>query len=261
MSEEPVDRNGVGKVESLSSGGFTGSSQRSSGPTLVDSNYVASDYVALIDHRKLERECLAQALNFRRARIRVVAFEDLAALQSAQGSLGQPRAVLFNAGSNNTDSDTRLEGEASELVTAVAPTPVVVLSENQDLSSILSILALGARGYIPSSVGIDVCIEAIALAIAGGKFIPASSVIHMRKALDATPAADPALSFTLTERQAAVAEALRQGKANKDIALELDLSESTVKVHIRSIMKKLGATNRTQVAYKICGGPPPATVS
>jgi DNA-binding NarL/FixJ family response regulator len=54
-----------------------------------------------------------------------------------------------------------------------------------------------------------------------------------------------------TARQAAVADALRRGKANKIIAYELNLCESTVKVHIRNIMKKLKAKNRTEVAYKI----------
>jgi DNA-binding NarL/FixJ family response regulator len=49
----------------------------------------------------------------------------------------------------------------------------------------------------------------------------------------------------------AVVEALRRGRANKIIAHELNLRESTVKVHIRNIMKKLNATNRTEVAYKI----------
>jgi DNA-binding NarL/FixJ family response regulator len=55
----------------------------------------------------------------------------------------------------------------------------------------------------------------------------------------------------LTARQTSVANALRQGKANKIIAYELNMCESTVKVHIRSIMKKLHATNRTEVAYKL----------
>jgi DNA-binding NarL/FixJ family response regulator len=54
-----------------------------------------------------------------------------------------------------------------------------------------------------------------------------------------------------TQRQAEVAQALRRGKANKIIAYELNLRESTVKVHIRNIMKKLKATNRTEVAFKI----------
>ena len=54
-----------------------------------------------------------------------------------------------------------------------------------------------------------------------------------------------------TARQAAVIDALRQGKPNKIIAYELKMRESTVKVHVRNIMKKLNATNRTQVAYLV----------
>ena len=48
----------------------------------------------------------------------------------------------------------------------------------------------------------------------------------------------------------AVLAQLRQGKANKLIAHELSMSESTVKVHVRNIMRKMGATNRTQAVYK-----------
>ena len=53
----------------------------------------------------------------------------------------------------------------------------------------------------------------------------------------------------LTEKQTAVVRALKQGKPNKIIAYELGMCESTVKVHVRNIMKKLKARNRTQVAY------------
>jgi DNA-binding NarL/FixJ family response regulator len=54
----------------------------------------------------------------------------------------------------------------------------------------------------------------------------------------------------LTSRQMAVLSHLQQGKANKIIAHELSMSESTVKVHVRNIMRKMGATNRTEAAYK-----------
>src|SRR5690606_25215554 len=111
---------------------------------------------------------------------------------------------------------------------------------------------LGVHGFIPSSVDIDVCIEAIGLAIAGGQFVPASSVLAMRGLLGSTCSPRKVSSnSSFTARQAAVAEGLRRGKANKAIARELDLCESTVKVHIRNIMKKLGATNRTEVACKV----------
>ena len=70
------------------------------------------------------------------------------------------------------------------------------------------------------------------------------------------PVDDLALSRLRDERreparQEEVVKALRRGKANKIIAHELNLRESTVKVHIRNIMKKLRATNRTEVAYKL----------
>jgi len=55
----------------------------------------------------------------------------------------------------------------------------------------------------------------------------------------------------LTTRQLAVLEAVRRGKANKIIAYELNMCESTVKVHLRNIMKKLRARNRTEAAFMI----------
>ena len=64
------------------------------------------------------------------------------------------------------------------------------------------------------------------------------------------------LGDLFTPRQAAVAHALRRGKANKIIAYELNMCESTVKIHIRNILKKLKATNRTEAAFKLnalCG--------
>ena len=212
----------------------------------------SGDYLALVDRRMLERECLAHALNVYRLGMKVMTFADLAALHEVQGDVGMPRAILFNAGNASLD-DSRLETEIRELVAATTPTPVVVVSENQNLSDVLNIIALGVQGYIPSSVGIGVCVQAIGLAMAGGKFVPASSVMHMRALLGVNSKAAVGTNSRFTERQSAVAEALRRGMANKDIALELDLSESTVKVHIRNIMKKLGATNRTEVAYKIGG--------
>ena len=54
-----------------------------------------------------------------------------------------------------------------------------------------------------------------------------------------------------TNRQSAVFEALKRGKANKTIAYELNMRESTVKVHVRHVMRKLKATNRTEAVYKL----------
>ena len=53
-----------------------------------------------------------------------------------------------------------------------------------------------------------------------------------------------------TAKQVSVIEGIRRGKANKTIAYELNMCESTVKVHIRNIMKKLNVRNRTELALK-----------
>jgi DNA-binding NarL/FixJ family response regulator len=130
-------------------------------------------------------------------------------------------------------------------------TPVIVLADTDDLAQIVKALESGARGYIPSSIGIDVCMEAIKLTLAGGIFVPASSVLAMHQLVRSSSGVANPLAGLLTARQAEVVEALRRGKANKIIAYELKLRESTVKVHIRNIMKKIKATNRTEIAYKI----------
>ncbi len=129
--------------------------------------------------------------------------------------------------------------------------PVVVLADSDNLEQILRALENGARGYIPTSVDINVCIEAVALAMSGGTFIPASSVLAMRHLIDDRVQRTQHLYAMFTLREAEVVEALRRGKQNKIIAYELKMCESTVKVHIRNIMKKLKATNRTEVAYKL----------
>lgn len=207
------------------------------------------EYIAIIDHRILERECLAHSLTYHYTDRNVLTFADLRECQKATDTMGAPVAVLFNAGGSNLPTK-QLLNDIGILVDALAPAPVVVLSESQELNAVLDIIAAGARGYVPTSVSIEVCIRAIGLAIAGGKFIPASSVTSMRELFKMPPqGVSPMIKFT--GRQSAVAQALRCGKANKDIALELHLCESTVKVHIRNIMKKLGATNRTEVACKI----------
>ena len=61
---------------------------------------------------------------------------------------------------------------------------------------------------------------------------------------------EPPTSGLVTARELAVIRAIQKGKSNKVIAYELNMCESTVKVHVRNIMKKLNAKNRTDVAIK-----------
>lgn len=207
--------------------------------------------LVILDHRALDRECLAQALVDRGLGMEVSAVGSVEEWREVEDRYQPVLAVLFNVGSRNAD-DPVLAEEISRLIVEFKPSPIVVLSDSDDLTQVVKLLGYGARGFIPSCVGVSVCVGAIGLAVAGGVFIPASSVMSMSDLVTKGATSKPRLlSGMFTHRQEAVVEALRRGKANKIIAYELNLRESTVKVHIRNIMKKLKATNRTEVAYKL----------
>lgn len=204
----------------------------------------------ILDSRTLDRECLAQCLMLHGVDMEVLAFGSVAEWRKDKSPHPPMAAVLLNIGGRKA-TDPNLAAEIADLVREFRPTPVVVLSDTEELVQILKVLECGAKGYIPSSIGFDVCVEAVNLARAGGIFVPASSVLATRKVAGAGGEVARPMAGMFTQRQEEVIRALRRGKANKVIAHELNLRESTVKVHIRNIMKKLKATNRTEVAYKL----------
>ena len=159
-------------------------------------------------------------------------------------------AVMLNIGGRSLSDPTVADG-IRKLVSECGATPVIAMADTDELGEIFQALDCGVRGFIPSTMGISVCVEAVGLVLAGGVFVPASSVAF-RTAYDASSdaATEQQASF-FTNRQSAVVEALKRGKANKIIAYELNMRESTVKVHVRNVMRKLKARNRTEVVYKL----------
>ena len=206
--------------------------------------------LAIIDARALDRECLAQSIRAHKVGMDVLAFGSIDEWRVRKSDFAPLSAILLNVGGRKI-SDAEVAEEIKKLSAEFVTTPVIVLADTNELPQIMKALEYGARGYIPSSVGIDVCVEAIKLALAGGIFVPASSVLAMRQLLESGGETRRPVFNMFTDRQTEVVEALRRGKPNKIIAYELNLRESTVKVHIRNIMKKIKATNRTEVVYKI----------
>lgn len=211
---------------------------------------VGRQCLLILDGRALDRECLASALEDHELGMAVVAMGSIEEWRVKKGPAPPLAAILFNLGGRKV-TDPGIADEIRHISSEFKSVPVVILADTDDLAQILTALECGARGYIPTSVAIDVCVEAINLAAAGGIFVPASSVLSMRHLIASGSCDTRPLAGMFTLRQAEVAQALRRGKANKIIAYELNLRESTVKVHIRNIMKKLKATNRTEVAYKV----------
>lgn len=204
----------------------------------------------ILDGRALDRECLAGALEDHDLGMTVAAMGTIEDWRTRQDEYPPLTAILFNLGGRKI-TEQSIANEIKLISSEFNSVPVIILADTEDLAQILTALECGARGYIPTSVGIDVCVEAVNLAAAGGIFVPACSVLPMRHLLASGSRDTRSLTTMFTHRQAEVAQALRRGKANKIIAHELNLRESTVKVHIRNIMKKLKATNRTEVAYKV----------
>ena len=135
---------------------------------------------------------------------------------------------------------------------ALPATPMVVLSGDDNPAVVRAAIDAGAMGFIPKSSTREVLIQALRLVFAGGVYLPA-------RVLDAPlppgPLAVPPDSgvtparLGLTPRQMDVLRCVVQGKPNKSIARELDISEGTVKAHLSSVMQALGAHNRTEAVY------------
>lgn len=203
--------------------------------------------VAIIDRRALGRETLMQALPSANSRFRARTFVDIGEWELSPDR-SDTSVILLECGA--VSQDRALGDELRTLVADHPDIPVVVMGESEDPRHIAEILEQGARGYIPTSVSLSVAIGALSLALAGGIFVPASA---LQNAGRERPEREPSVHgrLGLSERQAVVADAVALGKPNKIIAYELDLSESTVKVHLRTIMKKLKARNRTEVAFML----------
>jgi DNA-binding NarL/FixJ family response regulator len=90
------------------------------------------------------------------------------------------------------------------------------------------------------------------LLAADGTFVPAGALRSTAAKLDDQPEGERQRrsdGLDLTPRELSVIDLLREGKPNKLIAARLDMQENTVKVHVRNILKKLNAANRTHAAF------------
>jgi DNA-binding NarL/FixJ family response regulator len=141
--------------------------------------------------------------------------------------------------------------------------PVVVVSGSSDPGTILSVLDLGAMGFIPKTSSRDLLLSAVRLVASGGIYVPVEA-LSAREAKrheagaesaprpDAREAGAPPASGTapadlgLTARQVEVLSLVLKGLPNKLIARELDIAEGTVKVHVRAVLQALKVTTRTQ---------------
>ena len=122
--------------------------------------------------------------------------------------------------------------------------PTVILSASNQRSDIQRALDAGAAGYIQKDTTSKVVLNALRLVFSGGIYVPPEMVQQ-----DLTQKTDDvAKSASLTPRQIDVLALLARGYSNKEIATEINVTAATVKMHITSIFRSLGVSNRTQAA-------------
>lgn len=147
--------------------------------------------------------------------------------------------------------DTEGFDSLARLKAVATKSPVAVVSATENPSAYEKARVLGALGYLPKSLPLTELSAAIGQLLAGGSAFPEN---------DATvDSGDETIEkvASLTPAQRRVLAGLSEGLLNKQIAHEMGISDATVKAHMTAIMRKLGATNRTQalLIYKSAMAP------
>lgn len=191
----------------------------------------------IVDDHALFREGLCHVLRALDEQAEILEAPDYErALQHARAN-PQLDLVLLDLNMPDKDGFTALDSFSASYPTI----PVVILSASNQRADIQHALDAGAMGYIPKDTTSAVMLGALRLILSGGVYIPPSLA---QTEVKVSP--ENAHNTSLTPRQLDVLALLVQGHSNKDIATRLGLSEGTVKMHVTSIFKELGVSNRTQ---------------
>jgi len=202
------------------------------------------ELIVIIESRTFLRECMRRSVQSAFA-VPVETYSSVLELENRHLSAPISLVIMSMSEGNNSGSANALSA-LSELVPSA---PIVVLSYKNDIELARIAIGHGAKGYIPVTMGFEIAIEAVRFVLAGGTYVPVDCLLAPGPP-GVAPSVRAPVSGPITARELAVVRAIQQGKPNKIIAYELNMCESTVKVHVRNIMKKLAAKNRTDVAIK-----------
>jgi DNA-binding NarL/FixJ family response regulator len=138
------------------------------------------------------------------------------------------------------------------LETWPAPPPCLLLTTFDDRDALLAGMRCGARGYLRKDVTVETLVRAIrALADGGTFFQPALTEKLLGGMRRLAPATAPAVLEPLTPRETEVMRLVAGGYSNREIGEALGTAEGTVKVHVSSILSKLGVRDRVQAVLRV----------
>jgi len=233
-------------------------------------------WFVLVDPRPLRRAGVMNLLESWVGLCRQVAahtIDELERLRDEEGAA--PSLIILSVGGVSVHTP-EIHGDVERLRRGFAGVPLAILSDREEIGEARAALEAGAGGFIATTIEPRLMREALRLVRSGGIFVPprlmdqllgrgqpndgARPMANGAEALEPpVPVASGLAVDGLTPRQTHVLELLCEGLPNKLIAARLGMTESTVKVHVRQIMKRLGATNRTEAAILAQRhDPPPA---
>jgi DNA-binding NarL/FixJ family response regulator len=199
-------------------------------------------HLAIVDQSPLRRECLKLALAQQPRRWHVTDFSDATELAHLVRHGAGFEVILLGA-----STCTHIDLADLALLTAATPeTPILVAAECDDAEGARAILRSGARGFLPTSLGLKVLMGALERIRTGGTYVPLALSEPMLSG--AVEHERPIPWPELTPRQRDVLALISEGKSNKLIGEALNTTESTVKAHVKQIIKRLHVANRTQAA-------------
>ena len=120
---------------------------------------------------------------------------------------------------------------------------VAIISGTAQRDTAEAALAAGAAGFLPKTLSAKSLVNALRFMALGEQYAP----LDFMRASEDDKQVHP-LAKQLSQREFEVLQGLTQGKSNKEIARDLDIREPTVKLHVKTLYRKIGASNRTQAA-------------
>lgn len=173
------------------------------------------------------------------------------------GSLDQVLAVTRTVPARSFDlilldihlSDADPEGAVQSVIAAAPDTPLLLMSGSASPKLVKRAIARGARGFVPKTMASELFATAISMVLGGGSYLPIE-ILQDAAAPQAPATSPPEQRFEdiLTARERQVLVLVATGASNKEIGRELGLAEVTVKLHVRQILRKIGARNRSEAA-------------
>lgn len=131
---------------------------------------------------------------------------------------------------------------------------LVMLTDVLDAGQLSASLAAGVDGYLMKEISCEALLQSLQLVMLGEKVFPTDLATLLVNGTPPAPRSgkrvlnDEVKNRGLSERELQILQCLAQGDSNKTIANRLDITEATVKVHVKSLLRKIQASNRTQAA-------------